>query len=184
MEIILTYRGRVPGQKRTSGNLDAIWRMREAFHRQLEKLWGKAPFTILKDWEDSDFAAGAPDFRRARAGCTFIPFYGRHIGICVSLEIQLLTGFPAQKSVLVAGDIDNRIKRITDALRVPNVDETRDEMSVQRWYSLLEDDNAVLSLTASTGTYLASDDPTEAFVFVRVRPIPVALTADNLEMAL
>ncbi|WP_287194679.1 hypothetical protein [Mesorhizobium sp.] len=46
MDIYLTYRGQIPSK---ASSLDAIWNMRRSFHRQLEGLWGKEPFAVLKN---------------------------------------------------------------------------------------------------------------------------------------
>ncbi|TWI36382.1 hypothetical protein IQ26_02895 [Mesorhizobium tianshanense] len=45
MDIYLTYRGQIPSK---ASSLDAVWNMRRSFHRQLETLWGKEPFAVLK----------------------------------------------------------------------------------------------------------------------------------------
>lgn len=158
--------------------------MRRSFSAQLEKVWGKAPFETLKEWEDTAFAAGAPKFTRAVSGQTFVPLYGRDVGVGVDLDITLLTGMPVRKAVISAGDLDNRVKRIIDALRVPN---GQGEMSHKlspggRYYCLMEDDDAVLSLGARLGPYLGSDDTAVSFAIVRVRPIAMRVTLGNLAM--
>ncbi|RWO04605.1 MAG: hypothetical protein EOS07_28690 [Mesorhizobium sp.] len=59
MDIYLAYRGQIPSK---ASSLDAIWNMRRSFHRQLEGLWGKEPFAVLKKWEDSNFVAKRTKF--------------------------------------------------------------------------------------------------------------------------
>jgi hypothetical protein len=136
---------------------------------------GKRPFEVLKDWEDSGFVSNAPKFTRSSEGTTFVPFYGQEVGVGVALDITLLTGMPTQKAVLSSGDLDNRIKRVIDALRVP---QGKGEMLQQsklasRCYCLMEDDNAVLSLRAKLGPYLGSDDPAVSFAII-VSPLPTS----------
>ncbi len=173
MEIILTYRGKIPAKR---SNLTAIWDMRKEFHSQLIKLWGRQPFDVLKEWNETDFA-------KTIYGQKFIPLYGRKVGIGVSLDIKLLTGMPIQKSILEAGDLDNRIKRIIDGLRAPA---QKGELLTSReqatWHCLMDDDNAVINLNASMGTFLASDDPSESFAFIRVRPVALNVNVDNISM--
>ncbi|WP_224705097.1 hypothetical protein [Devosia aquimaris] len=181
MEIILTFEGRIPAQRSDMG---LIWEMRSAFSEQLRKVWGKAPFDVLKRWEDTNFSAGAPKFIRSTGGHTFVPIYARSVGVGVDLDITLLTGMPDQKPVLSAGDLDNRIKRIIDGLRIPK---GHGELLAElppagRWYCLLEDDDAVLSLQARLGAYLGSDDPSVSFAVIRVRPHAIAVTQSNLAM--
>lgn len=160
--------------------------MRRDFHSQLSKLWGKEPFQVLKQWEESDFAAGAPKFTRQWRDQTFVPLLGEQIGVGARIDITLLTGMPSQKQVVSAGDLDNRIKRIIDALRVPKGES---EMAIHlppgaRWYCLLEDDDVVTAVSARLGAFLASDDPSESFAFIRVSPSPLRVTMDNLGMTM
>jgi hypothetical protein len=136
VDIYLTYRGHIPSK---SSSLDAIWSMRRSFHRQLVKLWGKEPFAILQKWEDSNFAAKAPNFLRKVGDQLFVPFYSEAVGVGVKLEIKLLTGLPQQQAVISSGDLDNRIKRIIDALRAPN---QKGELTAglepdSRWYCVM-----------------------------------------------
>ena len=181
MEIVLTYEGRIPSK---GSNLAAVWQMRKSFDTQLRKLWGKPPFDVLKKWEDSNFSGGAPNFLRACEGHTFVPLYGADVGVGVDLNIQLLTGMPAQKRVVSAGDLDNRIKRIIDALQAPT---QKGEMIAglppgQRWYCLVENDSAVLGLRATLGAYLGSEDPSVSFATIVVKPIAMKVTLSNLAM--
>ncbi|MGV8831687.1 MAG: hypothetical protein ACOH2N_06910 [Devosia sp.] len=181
MELILTFEGRIPAQR---SDLGVIWTMRRSFSTQLQKVWGKEPFGILKKWEDSEFAAGAPKFTRSNGDQTFVPIYGRDVGVGVDLDITLLTGMPQQKAILSAGDLDNRIKRVVDALRVPkgHGEMAKDLPSGGRWYCLLEDDNAVLSISTRLGAYLGSDDPSVSFAIVKVKPIAMTVNIGNLAM--
>ncbi|RWA71387.1 hypothetical protein [Mesorhizobium sp.] len=181
MDIYLTYRGQIPSK---TSSLDAVWSMRKSFHSQLQKLWGKEPFAILKKWEDSNFAAGAPNFLRQIGDQIFVPFYSEVVGVGVKLEIKLLTGLPLQQAVISSGDLDNRVKRIIDALRAPTQkgELTKNLEPGSRWYCVMDDDSSVKEVTASLAPYLDSSDPSESFVFVRVRTSPSAVTLANLAM--
>lgn len=183
MEIILTYRGRIPAKR---SDKEAVWAIRKEFHLQLAKLWGKEPFDVLKRWEDAGFSADAPHFTRHWRNQTFVPFLGQDVSVGADLDITLLTGVPIQKRVISAGDLDNRIKRIVDALRVPKGHgEMVEELPPDaRWYCLLEDDDVVTSLSAKLGPYLGSDDPAESFAFIRVRPVALRVTFANIAMAI
>jgi hypothetical protein len=185
VEIRLTYRGRIPSKRKDVG---AVWEMRKSFSAQLEKLWGKEPFSILKEWEDSDFAAGAPRFTRTVGDHTFVPFYGRRVGIKVKLRILLLTGLPQQQQTIQNGDLDNRMKRVIDALRaVPQGQTSELDSSLPchgRWYTLMDDDSDVVEVTAALGPYLESSDPSESFVLVSASPYPIYVSPDNIAMAL
>ncbi|GLS36076.1 hypothetical protein GCM10010869_16650 [Mesorhizobium tianshanense] len=137
-----------------------------------------------KKWEDSDFAAKAPNFLRNVGNQLFVPFYGEAVGVGVKLEIKLLTGMPQQQAVISSGDLDNRIKRIIDAMRAPT---QKGELTANlepnsRWYCVMDDDSSVKEVTASLAPYLDSNDRSESFVFIRVRTSPNAVTFANLAM--
>jgi hypothetical protein len=181
MDIHLTYRGRIPSK---STSLEAVWNMRKSFHVQLAKLWGKQPFDILEDWEKSGFASGARNFLRQIEDQVFVPFYSEAVGIGVQLDIKLLTGSPPQQSTISSGDLDNRIKRIIDALRAPTQrgELIQNLLPKSRWYCVMDDGSAVKQLNASLAPYLDSDDPSESFAFITVRTAATKVTMDNLAM--
>jgi len=155
--------------------------MRKSFHQQLSKLWGKEPFSVLKDWEKPGYG---PDTIQDLSGTNFLPYYGRTIGIGVELDIRLLTGMPNKTSIIKSGDLDNRVKRIIDALRIPKPNEMQkgNISELNRCYCLLEDDDAVVAIRAKLGTYLSSDDPIVSFVYIIVKPMPLRVTVDNISM--
>ncbi len=181
MELVLTYEGHIPSKGSSNA---AVWRMRTCFDQQLRKVWGKPPFEVLKKWEDSNFAANAPKFTRVLGGHTFVPFYGADVGIGIDLDIRLLTGMPDKKAILSAGDLDNRVKRIIDALQIPTQkgELIADLQPAGRFHCLVENDSAVLSLKASLGVYLGSDDPAISFATIVIRPVAMKVTQSNLEM--
>lgn len=151
--------------------------MRKSFHHQLAKLRGKEPFV---DLDSPAYNAATKEFKGQR----FTPFYGDYVRVQAAVDITLLTGLPAKKSVVSSGDLDNRLKRIIDALRMPQqAQEVLDEpIAADRCFCLLQDDSSVSRVTAQLGPYLAGDDETSSFAFVRVRATPIAVTPDNISM--
>ena len=130
MEIILTYEGKIPSKAKDK---EAVWEMRRSFHSQLRKLWGKPPFDVVEKIEQKVIATGKDDFRITHRDQQFVPLYGEKIGVGVELEIRLLTTHPDRKAVISAGDLDNRVKRIIDALQAPTqVGELLDNMPVDQ----------------------------------------------------
>lgn len=189
MKITLTYRGRIPSARSGGGKdkVAAISDMRLSFHNQLARLWGEHPFEVLKEWEDSNFAAGAPNFIRRVSGVNFVPFYDeRKVGIAVGLEINLLSGQPKDApKVISAGDLDNRIKSVIDALHPPQKDSLSQELTaLNRVYCLMSDDEAVKEISASTRPFLDSKQHDDAFVIVEARPMPIRISSDNIAMAM
>jgi hypothetical protein len=181
LEIILTYEGRIPSK---ASSKEAVWDMRRSFDRQLKKLWGKEPFDVLKKWEEAPFGGGAPNFLVHRKDQLFVPYYGHAVGVGVSLDIRLLTGMPDRQAVINAGDLDNRIKRIIDALQAPTQNgELLDDLEPdQRWHCLVDNDSAVLGLQARLGPYLGSADPSISFAVIVARPVAIRVTIGNIGM--
>ena len=180
--------------------------VRRAFHRQLRRLWATDPFLSTykippKAWSlllnepaaDSAWARWAPNEdelepladviaqRYYRFGYNFVPLVMRECQLLCSLNVLFLRREPPG-SVIKAGDIDNRIKTLIDALRCPaspnelvgeNVSPHADETP---FYCLLEDDDQVSGLSVETDTLL--DPPTgddndrrvKLVVTVEVRP--------------
>lgn len=179
--IYLTYRGVIPSK---SSNNEAVWAMRQAFHEQLSKLWGKEPYSVLKDWEDSNFAAGAPDFRKRLGNQVFIPFFGKKVGFGVELDLELLVGSSPFAAVINEGDLDNRAKRIVDALQCPTQPtELSANYQDPRYYCLMDNDSSVTALSVRLGPYLDSNAPEESFAFIRVKPSMKRTSLDTLAMA-
>jgi hypothetical protein len=174
LEIFLTYRGKIPAQR---SDLSAVWEMRRSFHHQLTKIRNRDPFTLLDE----------PHYARAVklvGGQSFAPLYGGHVLVQVAIDIVLLTGTPPKKSVLSSGDLDNRLKRIIDALRMPSQsgEVLSSPISPESCICLMDDDSAVSKVHVQLGTYLASDDPSESFAFIKAVGVPERVTMDNLGM--
>lgn len=179
MEIILTFEGHIPSGK----SKEKVCAMRRSFHSQLSKLWGKHPFDSLVGNGRSSTPEGEPRYIRKIGDREFAPFYGESVGIAVDLDILLLTGVHGQKPVIYAGDLDNRFKRIIDALRAPQSEnEITKGSPLTRQFTLLEDDNVVAKISARLGSNLRCDDPKLSLAIITVRPI--AWRADLKNMAM
>ncbi len=157
MRITLTYKGEIPGNKRPPEKIDAI---RQEFHRQLTKLWGRNQLSFLKDWVDTGFAGGAPDFRRRHGKRTYLPIVSEAIYLRARLNVRLLSGLDQHQPSYAKGDIDNRVKSLLDALsaptqasRIPAAAPFRDTIC------FMSDDSLVDELTVSTAPLLAVGNP-------------------------
>jgi hypothetical protein len=90
---------------------------------------------------------------------TFIPLVRDSIGLVCSLDILFLRSGP-KGNVYKAGDLDNRIKTLLDALRVPSAGEInataldRYKETKRQMYTLLEDDKFVTGLNVKTAQLL------------------------------
>ncbi|CAN5289643.1 hypothetical protein BH10PSE9_BH10PSE9_03330 [soil metagenome] len=170
MRITLTHRGNIPGNKRPAAKIDAI---RQGFHAQLNKLWGRDQIAFLKEWLDSGFAAGAPDYRRVVGGRTYLPIVSEKIEARANLTVTLMSGLDARRPAFTNGDVDNRVKSLIDALaapiqpsRIPRTAPSRDTIC------LLSDDSLVAELTVRTAALLSENDPTITLAIIEADIVP------------
>lgn len=163
--------------------------IRREFHKQLKYLWRIDPFlskyridpanpnigenpqpaanSMFGMWasEESrekplvDIVSG----RHERFGYRFVPLVTRYFRLLCSLHILFLR-HDIPGSVIQAGDIDNRIKTLIDALRLPKernelvgTDTTPSE-GEDPFFCLLEDDNQVSGFAVETDTLLEAAD--------------------------
>lgn len=181
MRITLTHKGEIPGNKRPPEKIDAI---RQDFHRQLSKLWGRNQLAILKTWLDSNFAAGAPDFRRVVGTYVYLPVVSEAIHTHARLTITLLAGVDVHRPAFANGDIDNRVKSLIDALAAPSqATQIPSSAPAVGTICLLSDDSLVDGLTIQTGPLLEENDPAVTLAIVVADVIPAGrVSIDTLDM--
>jgi hypothetical protein len=148
------------------------------FHPQLACLWKTHPFLIdfLRIGEDggprTDFAN-----RYARCGYRFLPLISEWFSVACSLDILFLRRDGPGSLVKSGGDIDNRLKVLLDALRMPQTcDEIcRDSPAEDEdpFYCLLEDDKLISKIQVETNwllTPLAEEERVhDVHVIIRVK---------------
>src|SRR6202021_954972 len=91
----------------------------------------------------------------SRAGCRFVPLITEELCFRCSLDILFLR--PEESGMVIrGGDLDNRLKTLFDALRVPkNVDETGGlSSSEDPTYCLLEDDSLISEVRFNPDEFL------------------------------
>ena len=130
--------------------------IRRVLSEQLEALWKTHPALVDHDRTGDIQAFHARKFDRGGIG--FIPLVTEDLGLSCALDITILRPGKAGRIVFKGGDIDNRIKTLLDALRVPK---TQDEMKLKSdeanpnpIYCLVEDDELITSLKVSTDQLL------------------------------
>ncbi|WP_425987749.1 hypothetical protein [Afipia sp. DC4300-2b1] len=155
--------------------------IRKVFHRQLKHLWQTNKFLserkehpIHRTADHRPVGDGAAYFGPnenekiplsdytaslyEENGYRFVPLVREETSLLCSLNILFLRR-DTPGSVISAGDLDNRIKTLIDALRRPkSANELRgNEIPAEGespFYCLLEDDNLVTQLTVETDTLL------------------------------
>lgn len=145
LEFRLVYQGLLP----SAGNSSQKQGIRRYLHRQLYNVWrtkhplkGREKTITVTDqyvrWGIDDMAN-----RYALNGKRYLPIVSEELALTCELDILMLRRDLG--TVLASGDLDNRIKTLLDALRLPKHGENSDG-DEDPLYCLLEDDKLVSQL--------------------------------------
>jgi hypothetical protein len=169
MELRLTYQGELLGSSRTNTRAEHKHAIRRVFHPQLRRFWQTHP--TLKSYRSEPFMHGAmlgsnwsnlPMLwehlarKYERIGYNFVPLAREESMLICSINI-LFIRVDAPGSLIKSGDIDNRLKTLFDALRMPgNKDEVPYGPSDDEkpFFVLLEDDKLITHISVETDTLL------------------------------
>lgn len=160
MEFHLVYQGSLPaagpgGRTRVREKQD----MRKLFHKQLAAIWNMQPFLIQMGSKEAE---GEAPFtlanRYQRCGYRFLPLVSEWFQVACALDILFLRRDGPGSLVKSGGDIDNRLKVLFDALRMP---QTCDEVcgdsptpDEDPFFCLLEDDKLITKVQVETNWLL------------------------------
>lgn len=193
MEFHLVYSGDL---LRSAGNSNRrTWEkhsIRRNLHTQLKTLWETHPAlkyygkkTVEIDENEVHLQPPKPFLehlahRHEKSGMGFIPLMTEANGLVCALDVLLLRPEGPGSIMDSAGDIDNRIKTLIDALRVPS-DETEirrkvcDDPDPNPMYCLLQDDKLITSLRVKTDRLLFPEGKGEheAMLIIRIETAQV-----------
>lgn len=185
MEFRLTYRG----QLKASAGRDQKQRIRRFIHPQLATLWKQPPLTDLKEaLPGGKWAAADSPFARNVGPFTFRPLVNAAYDVIAELDITFLRPEPPGLLVSNSGDIDNRVKTLLDALRMPqNLAElpANDAPTAEEapFCVLLEDDRLITHLAVTTDRLLEpSNSQLDVLLLIHVRVKVTRATLDNLTL--
>ena len=158
MEFRLTYEGELYGTGNNSKRAQHKHEIRCVFNPQLRLLWETYPPLKNKGSDEGEHLATTLGKRFSRCGCKLVPLVIEDFNLIVDIKIFLLRpGTPG--SVIKSGDLDNRIKTIFDALRMPS---NKNEFGgydpnheASPFYCLLEDDKLISRMSVETDAMLS-----------------------------
>lgn len=192
MEFTLYYRGPLKAATGRNKRKDHKHDLRRHFHKQLKELW-KLP--QLSEFQNA-LLVPEPDTLESRTLLRrvgqyhFAPLIGSYFHLVASLEIVMLRSEPEGRIFVRGGDIDNRLKTLFDALKVPNEtaalpDNVLPSSDETPFFCLLEDDSLITNVDIQTAHWLEPDvqDSDEVVLLLRVRTKPTRVTWGNMGLA-
>lgn len=214
MEFRLTYEGYLP----SSGNRHEKHAIRRQFHPQLRKLW-KEHRALEHKWEimpriplDNPGAKKIDRFLRergyinnvpgidevemlardfSRCGYRFVPLVNKRFDLVCGLNILFLRRGDPGNLVMPGGDVDNRMKILIDALKMPERTTEVEPPSEDEdpFFCLVEDDALITDLNITTDRLLKPDLPRvrgheehDVLVVIQVILKATKITFENLQL--
>ncbi len=187
MEFRLVYDGELLGASRDNTRSQHKHEVRKVFHRQLKRLWQVS--RQLREWATSNERREIVSVREYLAsrfphnGYHLLPLVVESLAVGCSLDILFLRYDKPGETLLQSGDIDNRLKTIFDALRIPLIGEYcgTPEPDEDPFYCLLQDDSMITHVSVTTDLLL---EPTrgknDVHLVITVKIWPIAVTIDNI----
>ncbi len=197
MRLTLTYRGPLHAQSNDESRKEEKQAIRHKFHEQLVDLWETHPVLegILSKWRELDDAAQLEkkDFISAFdiGPFRFVPLVTKHLSLSCELDILFLRKEPPGYIIDgETGDIDNRIKVLFDALRMPKPlnkeipDGDQPQVNERPFLCLLEDDALITGFNIKTDRLLYPPPMSKAEVhlIIEVKVKVVKLGYGNIGM--
>jgi hypothetical protein len=155
MQFRLLYEGPIPPRQRV--NVEDIHVIRMALHPQLKALWQYEPLSNSPEWLKDPPLPGKLGILERCNNVLFAPLITRKNNLTCELSITLLRQQPPGQLLGEGGDIDNRMKTLFDALRMPNTAEAQQakiEPVDDPIHCLLQDDALVTKVTVETDRLL------------------------------
>lgn len=188
MLLRLTYEGKLLGANKNNTRADHKHDLRKCFHRQLKRHWamnedlrvshveiGGGTYTSYEHYVSGQFQ---------RNGYQFIPLVTKELTLSCAISILMLRPDPPG-TMIASGDLDNRLKTIFDALRLPDSAQEFGGHTVPAedetpFHCLLEDDRLITHVAVETDVLLqpVSNPPdandTRLVIKIELRPLRAA----------
>ena len=203
MEFTLHYHGIL----KSAGSPEHKHEVRCHFHRQLKELCNQLPLSSVrnealnpsppnpsqKQWSSDNLKKLAeisqfPSLIKPVGPFNFVPVVNQRLYMVAELKVTLLRPEPPGAIITQGGDIDNRLKTLFDALKVPEESAlpvgSHPESDEDPFHCLLEDDNLITSISVSTDRLLEQvERESEVILVIRVLTKVTLSTPANISLS-
>jgi len=184
MRFVLSYDGPLPSTGNSYGKkwiakLPHIWKIRNAIHPQIEQVFKTHPAFTSTNTNRSRAAWGILNQPISVGAAQFYAIARSKLHLKCELDVDILVNHDLASIVNNAGDLDNRIKTLLDALRVPAApQEIQGHMptNIVDYCCLLENDILISALRIETfrntaAPLTAGADHVRLNIKVRLEPL-------------
>ena len=140
-------------------------------HPQLQQLWSQPPLSELTSLLAFPPEPGKPSVIVERGPLKYAPLVTKVLDLYAELAVLMFRPQPRGDLITNEGDVDNRLKTLLDALRVPRgTSEAPSPQAPARgiFYCLLQDDSLVTKVSAETEQLLRPADPATVVALIHV----------------
>lgn len=172
-----------PRQQVKVGHVHAI---RQQLHPQIKKLWDLSPLGVLKaQWLKPYMGPDGYERIEDIGSKKFAPLISLHLA--AELDIVLLRQQAPGQLIGDGGDIDNRLKTLFDALRMPSKAElsqigTAADQDEEPLHCLLKDDALIHRVNVETDRLLKDGDPRHLMAIINVKVLVTVSTMKTLTL--
>jgi hypothetical protein len=187
VEFKLIYQGQLRAATAGNSRMKEKHAIRKELHKQLKELWSIHP-TLSKMAAANVGNPASPTGvyqklieatadKYARCGYRFVPLVTENLSLSAAIDIIFLRRDPPGRIVSSGGDIDNRLKTLFDAFRMPNnCDELPKgvpDADENPFFVLLEDDSQITKVSVTTERLLLplapGADPNDVHLVINVK---------------
>jgi hypothetical protein len=183
MRFRLVYRGPLA----SNGTAKQKQEIRRVLHPQLAALWKQTPLSDYPEYLEAVPGTGTISLLHQVANFSFIGLVSSRIHLLAELDVIFFRQQPPGELLRYGGDIDNRVKTLLDALRVPVAQEIPAGDSPRPgeapFHCLLEDDALVAKLSVDTERWLEDVPENHVMLVIHVNTRPTRGTWGNIGLA-